>query len=260
MRTLLFAKRNFKEMVRDPLIYIFCLAFPLLMLLLFVVIGSYTQGMAVFELKSLVPGIMLFSFTFVMLLESLLVSKDRTGAFLVRLYTTPMKAADFVFGYAMPCIVIGILQEICCVLFGWILSLMTGTAYFSLGATLLLMLWMLPMLVMFVFFGIFFGTCLNDKAAPGICSAIITCCGVFSGAWMPLDTMAGFETFCRVMPFYPAVYIGRIITGAEHTFAGDIVPVYEWDSVASFGLIPIALCFALSVFLAVFTFWKKSKQ
>ena len=37
-RTINFSKRNLKEIIRDPLIYIFCLGFPIVMLILFQII------------------------------------------------------------------------------------------------------------------------------------------------------------------------------------------------------------------------------
>ena len=61
-----FVKRNVKEILRDPIIYIFCLGFPLVMLILFTVIGKYSGGNTpMFDLKSLLPGIIMFSYTFV---------------------------------------------------------------------------------------------------------------------------------------------------------------------------------------------------
>ena len=41
MRTIVFMKRNLKEMTRDPLIYIFCLGFPVIMVLMFQIILKY---------------------------------------------------------------------------------------------------------------------------------------------------------------------------------------------------------------------------
>ncbi|MGN0812906.1 MAG: ABC transporter permease [Candidatus Coproplasma sp.] len=258
-RTLAFVKRNSLEMLRDPLIYVFCLGFPVIMLVLFQVIVAFTsENLAVFEAKSLVPGIMLFSFTFVMLMESILVSKDRTSAFLVRLYSSPMKTQDYVIGYALPCFAVGVVQEIVCILFGWLLSLIFGGTYLSFGSAVLLALAMLPMLITFIFLGILFGSVLNDKSAPGICSALICAAGILGGCWMPIDSMGGFETFCRVLPFYPSVYIGRVITGATHTLPNELGQpvVYAFDSVASLGLIPIAVVLVLSVVLSLIAFRK----
>ena len=62
MKTLTFMKRNLKEMTRDPLIYIFCAGFPIFMVLMFQIILKYTgENTPIFEVKSLIPGIMMFS-------------------------------------------------------------------------------------------------------------------------------------------------------------------------------------------------------
>ncbi len=259
-RTLNFTKRNFLEMLRDPIIYIFCAVFPVAMLIMFSVINRYSGGNTpVFELPSLIPGIMLFSFSFVMLLMSLLVSKDKSTAFLVRLYSSPMKTSEFLIGYALPGITVGIVQEIICLVSGKVLALLTGGAYFGIGASILLCLAMLPMLLTNVALGIWFGTVLSDKSAPGLSSVLITASGLLGGAWMPLDTMGGLETFCRFLPFYPSVYIGRILTGANHTIpdltSGLPVP-YSWDTTAALGWIPILLCLVLSVTLAAVSFYR----
>lgn len=256
-RTFAFVKRNALEMLRDPLIYVFCLGFPVVMLLLFQVINYFIpENMAIFEAKSLVPGIMLFSFTFVMLMESILVSKDRSSAFLVRLYSSPMKTCDFVLGYALPCLAVGVVQEIVCIFFGWLMAVIFGGAYFSFGAAMLLSIAMLPTLITFIFVGILFGSVLSDKSAPGLCSALICGAGILGGCWMPLDTMGGFETFCRCLPFYPAVYIGRVITGANHTMPdaqGNIV-AYSFDSVAALGVIPVAVVLVAAIVLSLLAF------
>ena len=257
-RMLAFAKRNSLEMLRDPVIYIFCLGFPVVMILLFQVINSFTAGQTpVFEAPSLIPGIMMFSFTFVMLLVSLLVSKDRTSAFLIRLYTSPMRTSDFVLGYTLPCFVVGIGQEIVCLLTGLFVSLATGGAYFGFSAAMLLMVEMLPMLLICIFLGVLFGSVLNDKSAPGITSVFITAAGLLGGAWMPLDTMGGFETFCRFLPFYPSVYIGRAITGGVHTVGAA---PYAFDSVAALGVIPIVVFLTVALFLGLFAFKAKMRS
>jgi ABC-2 type transport system permease protein len=251
----IFAKRNITEMLRDPLVYVFCLAFPVVMLALFFLIGHFAQGVATFAAPSLIPGVVMFSFSFVMLMTALLLSSDRSSAFLIRLYAAPISSFSFVVGYAIPSFLLGIAQEIVCIFFGFLLSLITGGGYFSFGAAVLLALEMLPVLAIFLFFGIFFGCLFNEKTAPGLCSVGISACGILGGAWMPLDTMGGFETFCRFLPFYPSVYIGRAITGATKTMG----EVYAFDRTAALGCIPVLLFLIAGIVLSVFAFGKKRK-
>lgn len=250
-RTRAFIKRNFTEMLRDPIIYIFCLGFPVVMLILFQIINNYTNGTTpIFDPSALVPGIMMFSFTFVMLSTALLSSKDKQTSFLRRLYTSPMKAHEFVIGYAVPGFTIGLFQSIVCILFGWIINLILNKEYISFSGCLLVILSQIPMLLICVFFGIIFGSLLNDKSAPGLCSVFISGAGILGGCWMPLDAMGGFEKFCKFLPFYPSVTLGRIFSGAYHSDGTK----YAFDSTAAIGLIPIAVFLILGIIFSFVCF------
>ena len=49
-----FCKRNLKELLRDPLIYVFCLGFPIVMFLLFYIINKFSGGHTpTFEVRAL---------------------------------------------------------------------------------------------------------------------------------------------------------------------------------------------------------------
>ena len=107
-RVLVFSVRNFRELIRDPLSYIFCLGFPLVMLIIMTVVNKSIPpeaGMTIFNIENLSCGIAMFGLSFVMLFTTLSVSKDRSGAFLTRLYASPMKSMDFIAGYMLPCLV-----------------------------------------------------------------------------------------------------------------------------------------------------------
>lgn len=252
-KVLNFSKRNLKEILRDPIIYVFCLGFPVVMFLLFFIINNTSGGHTpTFELSSLLPGIIIFSYSFVMLTITIVVSKDKQTFFLKRLYSSPMKAHHFILGYFLVGLIVGLIQTVVCIITGFIISLISNVGFVPFENILLLIVSYLPMLIINVFLGILFGTLFSDKAAPGICSALISLAGILGGCWMPVETMGDFETFCRFLPFYPAVYIGRIITNAKNAFD---VP-YSFDSVASFGLIPIVLCLVLSIVLTIVAFKK----
>ncbi len=253
-RTLNFFKRNLKEILRDPIIYVFCLGFPVVMLIMFQILNSYTNGNTlIFEMPSLLPAIIMFSYTFTMLTLSLLVSKDRQTMFLKRLYSSPMKSYQFILGYSFVGIIIGIGQTLICVLTSFIISLISKVEFISFVEIILLIVSQLPIMITFVFVGILFGTMFNDKGAPGICSALITIAGMLGGCWMPVDTMGNFELFCRFLPFYPSVYIGRAITNATKTFGTP----YAFDSVALLGFIPIIICTIASIVLTIVLFKRK---
>lgn len=108
-----FAVRNAKEILRDPLSYIFALGFPVVMLIIMTIVNESIPpeaGMEIFELRNLAPGVVLFGFTFVMLFTAILMAKDRCGSFLGRLYAAPVTAAQFITGYIAPVMVLGVLQ------------------------------------------------------------------------------------------------------------------------------------------------------
>ena len=105
-----FYKRNLKEVLRDPIIYIFCLGFPIAMFLLFHIINKFSNGNTpIFEVLSLLPGIIVFSYSFVMLTLAIIVSKDKQTFFLKRLYSSPMKSYYFILGYSLVGLFIGLL-------------------------------------------------------------------------------------------------------------------------------------------------------
>ena len=59
MRGLVFADRNKKEILRDPLSFIFCLGFPVALLAIFRVI-SYNTGGHWMTMEQLGPGVAIF--------------------------------------------------------------------------------------------------------------------------------------------------------------------------------------------------------
>ena len=254
-KALLFTKRNLTEMVRDPLIYIFCAGFPVAMILIFQLILHYSgESTPVFYVKSLIPGVIMFGYSLVMLMTSLLVSKDRTSAFLKRLFTSPLKSYQFIIGYAVPFLIVGLIQDVLCITLGYIFGATSGTGFISFDKAILLVVEMLPMLITCIMLGILFGTLLNDKSAPGICSIFISASGILGGSWMPIDVMGEFESVCTYLPFYPSVALGRIITNASHTIPNTY---YTFSENGVIYLLVMLGYLALSLFLAIYVFSRK---
>ena len=259
-KTFIFAKRNLKEMLRDPLLYVFCCAFPILLIILFQIIMKYSGGKTpIFELKSLIPGVMMFSYSLLMLMGALLISKDRTQSFLKRLYTSPMKYHNYIIGYFIPYFIIGLAQSIICIILGYIMAGIRGVEFVNFGSAILLIITMLPIMFINIFIGMILGTILNDKSAPAVTSIFISLSGVIGGAWMPLDTMGNFEVFARILPFHPSVYLGRIVTGSYHTLPdnnGDLVPfTFSENGWLFIGIICIYL---VSSFVLALVLFKKN--
>ena len=62
-RILAYSDRNRKELLRDPLSYVFCLAFPLVMLVVMTLVDTSIpreSGMTVFHIQNLCAGIAVF--------------------------------------------------------------------------------------------------------------------------------------------------------------------------------------------------------
>lgn len=212
MRAIIFGRRTIKELLRDPLSYIFCLGFPMIMLLIMTAVYESVPpeaGVEIFRIDNLAPGIAVFGLTFVMLFTSLQVSKDRTTSFMMRLYASPMKSADFVCGYTVAMIVLAVAQQMITFIAAIIIGSITEVNL-NITGMMLCILSLLPVMIMYIGFGLIFGTVLSDKSAPGICSIIIAGAGMLGGIWMPVEMMGGtFLKVCDYLPFRPGVVVAR---------------------------------------------------
>lgn len=222
MRAIAFSKRTFLELVRDPLSYIFCVGFPIIMLLIMNIINESLPKEAqveMFHISRIGPGICLFGLTFVMLFTALQVSKDRSTAFLLRIYASPMSGSDFIVGYTLPVLGIAVLQQVITFIVVFILG-KTADYNFHVQNLLLSILVLVPSALIFIGFGLFFGTLLNDKAAPGVCSIIISLACMVGGVWMDVDAISGmFQKVCKALPFYQGNMAARNAANGNY---GDI--------------------------------------
>ena len=113
MRMLTFSERTVKEILRDPLNLGFGLGFPLVLLFMLSAIQANIP-VSLFEIGSLTPGIAVFGLSFMTLFSATLIAKDRSGSLLQRLYTTPMRAHDYILGYTLPMLPIALAQSAVC--------------------------------------------------------------------------------------------------------------------------------------------------
>lgn len=224
MRTLVFASRNTKEITRDIFTLIFGILFPLVLLVLLSVINSSIPegaGMKLFEITNLVPGIAVFGLSFISLFTATLVSKDRCTSFILRLFTSPLKASQYITGYTLPLIPMSLLQIIVC----YVASFAFGLEW---SANILLAIIVnLPATVLFIALGLLCGTVLNDKAVGGVCGALLTNLSAWlSGTWFDLELVGGaFEKIADMLPFVHAVNAGRYALYGEYS---KIMPELLW--------------------------------
>ena len=214
MRMVLFAKRNIKEILRDPVNLFFSLGFPLVLLVLLSIINASIPSEAkntMFQIQNLAPGLAMFGSVFMALFAGMLLAKDRTSSFLMRLFTSPMTAADFILGYTLPMLVMTIVQVA-------ITLLAAGAFGLDIHINILFAISMTAVTsLFFVGTGLLFGSLLNEKAVGGVCGALLTnIAGWLSGVFIPIDLIGGaFKTITHMLPFYHSTEAIRISLGGN---------------------------------------------
>ena len=215
-----FAGRNAKEIVRDPLNLCFGLGFPLVLLLLLTAIQANVP-VSLFEIQQITPGITVFGLSFVTLFSATVIAKDRGSSLLLRLYTTPLTAADFILGYTLPLLPLAVTQ--CAVCYGAALLLGLEPTVNILWAILCI----LPAALLFIALGLLCGSVLTDKQVGGICGALLTNLSAWlSGTWFDLELVGGtFKQVAYALPFVHAVEMERAVLSGRY---GDMLPLRWW--------------------------------
>ena len=207
MRILNFAKRNFKEIIRDPLSIIFSILLPLFLLFIFKQINIPSES---YELHNFTPGIVVFGFSFITLFTAMLVSKDRTSSLLIRLGISPMKPIEYILGYMLSIIPLIIIQN---VLF-FILAIVLGLS-FSINI-IWAMLISIVVATLFIAIGIIIGSLFSEKASSGISSIVVQLVCFTSGMYFPRELLGDvFSKICEYLPFESCVTIIKGIMNAN---------------------------------------------
>lgn len=221
MRTIVFAKRCAKEILRDPINLCFGLGFPLVLLFLLSCMQANIP-VNLFEIDTLTPGITVFGLSFMTLFSATLIAKDRETALLQRLYTTPLTALNFILGYMLPILPIALGQTVICYLFAIPLGL---TVHISI---LYAILGIIPVAIFNIALGLLFGSILGVKQVGGICGALLTNLSAWlSGVWFDLKLLGGyFEKIANILPFVHAVEMEKaLLAGNFRLAAAHILPV-----------------------------------
>lgn len=210
MRMLTFFKRTAKEILRDPLNIAFGLGFPLVILLLLSAIQA-SIPVSLFVIQELTPGISVFGLSFMTLFSATLIAKDRSSAFIQRLYTTPLTASDYILGYTLPIIPIALAQSIICYMAALFLGLpvTVNISYAILSV--------IPAAIFFIALGLLCGSIFNDKQVGGICGALLTNLAAWlSGTWFDLELVGGFfKQIAYALPFVHAVELQRALLNGQ---------------------------------------------
>ena len=207
MRILNFAKRNFKEIIRDPLSIIFSVLLPLFLLFIFKQINIPNES---YELHNFTPGIVVFGFSFITLFTAMLVSKDRTSSLLIRLGISPMKPIEYILGYMLSIIPLILIQN---VLF-FILAIVLGLS-FSINIIWAILI-SIVVAILFIAIGIIIGSLFSEKASSGISSIVVQLVCFTSGMYFPRELLGDvFSKICEYLPFESCVTIIKGIMNAN---------------------------------------------
>ena len=242
MRTILFAQRNTKEILRDPLNLAFGIGFPLVVLLLLSAIQANIP-VDLFSIEKLVPGIAVFGLSFLSLFSGMLIAKDRSTSFLIRLFTSPLTASNYILGYVLPMIPLALAQSAICFIAAMFLGL-KASVYVLLALVVLL-----PAALLFIGIGLLVGSIFNDKQVGGICGALLTNLSAWlSGIWFDLGLVgSGFKKVAYALPFAHAVDATRAALSGDFS---SIFPHLWW--VIGYAVIILAI--------AIVAFGKKMKS
>jgi len=203
---LAFARRNTRELLRDPLTLAFGLGFPLVLILLLSAIQANIP-VPLFELQHLTPGITVFGLAFMTLFSATIIARDRSSALLQRLYTTPLKSVDFILGYTLPIVPIAVAQSVIC--YGVAVALGLEVTVNILYAVV----FVIPVSVLYIGLGLLCGSVLNDKQVGGVCGALLTNLSAWlSGVWFDLNLVGDvFRRIAYALPFVHAVEMERAV-------------------------------------------------
>ena len=193
MRMINFAKRNFKELIRDPLSLVFEIVLPLFLLFIFQQFDIPADN---YKLENFTPSIILFGFSFITLFTATLVAKDRTSSFLIRLGTSPMKPSDYILGYILSLLPIVLIQNVLFFLVAVIMGL-----EFSVSIILTILVSMV-ISIFFISLGILIGSLVSEKGTGGLGSIVVQLVCFTSGMYFPKELVGGFfAKVCELLPF-----------------------------------------------------------
>ena len=223
-----FAGRCRKEVLRDPLNLFFCLAFPLVLLVMF---GLFDIPAAIYRVENFAPGIVIFAYSFVSMSGGLLMAADRESAFFARLSASPMRARDFIAGYTAPLLPLCLLQSLLFYAAAMLLGLEAGIHI--LWAVLL----SIPVALFYIAFGLFLGAALGQKQIGALFSLFVTVSTWLSGMWFDLELIGSWMALLgKCLPFWYAVDTGRSALNGNYVNLPLDILVLLLYAAALFGL------------------------
>ena len=131
-----------------------------------------------------------------------------------------MTATDFIVGYTLPLLPVGILQIVICFISAFVLDLP-----FNINVIIAFIV-LIIISFLYIGFGILLGTFLTDKQVGGAFAIFVNLSAWLSGAWFELDMIGGtFKTISYLLPFAHARDATRATLVGEY---GNLVVPLLW--------------------------------
>lgn len=200
MKTLIYAKRNFKELISDPISSIFTIELPIFLLIFMVTLNKKLDVNDAFKIENFLPSTIIFSFTFLTMFSGMLIAKDRSSSFLSRMFVSPLKPYEYILEYIIPLLVMAFIQITILYLIGFVIGITVTID------VLMTIPFLFLMALLFVGLGLLLGSVLKDQQVGPVASILIQIVAFLSGMWFSLDLVGGaFRQIGNILPFAHAV-------------------------------------------------------
>lgn len=242
MKTLIYSKRNFKELINDPISIIFIIGLPVFLLIFIVTLNKSINSNDAFKVNNFVPATIIFSFSFITMFSGMLIAKDRNSSFLSRMFVSPLKPKNYILGYMIPLFLLAIIQSIVLYIVGFIMGLNFNIHIFSSFFFLLLIS------TLFISIGLILGSLLKDQQVAPISSLLVQIVAFLSGMWFNLDLIGGiYEKIGYILPFSHSVDLVR------HVLLGEYNKIF-------INLLFLVLYTTLFLIISIYTFKIRMKE
>lgn len=242
MKTIVYAKRNFKELMSDPLSLVFTIGLPAFLLVFMVMLNKNLEVNDAFKVENFVPSTIIFSFAFITMFSGMLIAKDRSTSFLSRMYISPLKAHEYILGYIIPLLIVAFIQITILYSIGFMIGL-SFTFHVLVSVPFLLLIALL-----FIGLGLLLGSLLKDQQVGPVASILIQVVAFLSGMWFSLDLVGGvFKQIGYTLPFAHGVDMVRFILIGEYSKMLN-------------ALLIVAIYTVVSVILSTIIFKKNMKE
>ena len=204
-------KRNLIEMLREPLTLIFCVAFPVVMLVFMQIIFSNFEYIPDnFRIENYAMGICVFGYTFTSMFVAMSIASDKNSSFIKRIVISPIRKTTYLCSYLLSALPVALCQT----LLFFIIALFFGLPFN--GSFFLAIVYLLPSALFYISLGILLGVvCNNEKQTGPINSVVISLTGILGGIFMPLNSFSGgLAVFVNALPFSHTVQIASELYSA----------------------------------------------